>query len=230
MWTVYKILRIWEVWDTLIVRNFIMIYIISGSPRGGKTTLAKKLSLRLSIPYFSTDYLRLMLIPYSSPWVERDTHFPFEKMCDASGIASLYRDYSGHDLLDADIVESDFLWTGIDTFISFLLQTWQDYILEWSHFLPRLVSKYKDEASVRIVYLTKTDEEKIFDGLVNNRGNNDWIADNIHDDSTLRLAASWLAEYGKYFEVESAKYWLTSISTENDFSETLERVLDMLIE
>lgn len=44
-------------------------------------------------------------------------------MCDASGIASLYRDYSGHDLLDADIVESDFLWTGIDTFISFLLQT-----------------------------------------------------------------------------------------------------------
>ena len=36
--------------------------------------------------------------------------------------------------------------------------------------------------------------------------NNDWIADNIHDDSILRLAANSLAEYGRYFETESAKY------------------------
>ncbi len=48
--------------------------------------------------------------------------------------------------------------------------------------------------------------------------------------TVLKLTANWLAEYGKYFDVESAKYWLNSISTENDFSETIESVLDTLIE
>ncbi len=204
-----------------------MIYLIGGSPRWGKTTLAQKLSKELSIPYLSTDYFRLMMIPYFS-WEEKDVRFPFEKMENQSGIIWLYRDHSGKELLDADLHEADFLWTGISVFITHLMICRKDYIIEGVHFLPRLISQYRENKDIKSLILTKTDDQKILHWLRENRNNGDWIADNIKDDATLWNAAKCLAEYGKYFEDESKKYDLPFLSTEDDFFRTLDHAIELL--
>ena len=200
-----------------------MIYLIWWSPRWGKTTLAKKLSQKLSIPVLSTDFFRLMLLPYFN-WKQKEEAFPFEEMYDKVGIESLYTVYSGKELLSADMHESQILWKGIQSFIDFIVSSKKDYIIEWIHLLPELLSMYKDSSKCTILYLTKTDTEKICLWLRSNRGNDDWIADNVTD-VWLTDVARVLSTYWVYFEEEARKYDFKFYNTEDDFFEVLDSIV-----
>ncbi len=204
-----------------------MLYLIGGSMRGGKTTLTKKLSKELDVPYISTDYLRIVVMS-SFTGEEKDANFPFERMFDLSGM-KIFQDYSGKELIEADIKESEFLWRGIKSFIEHLLLVKNDYILEGVHLLPSLVAEYKVNDSFRIVQLVKTDKEKILQGLINNKGNGDWIADNV-EDKDLDAVAGSLVEYGKYFVEQSDKYGLRYVNTEDDFENKIEEAYKCLVQ
>ena len=52
-----------------------MIYLIGGSPRCGKTTVAKKLAMKSHIPWFPADYLASAVSQYISEG-ERADKFP----------------------------------------------------------------------------------------------------------------------------------------------------------
>ena len=205
-----------------------MIYLIWWSPRSGKTTLSKKLSQELSIPYISTDYLRLVVIPYFQ-WDDKKENFPFEEMFEKyNNVEIFYKNSKGKDILNADIKEAHTLWKGIMGFIQHLLLSKTDYIIEWVHFLPELVNTFKNNTEVKIVILIKEDEQKIFDGLIENRWSGDWIADNIKDDTVLRSTAKSLSEYGKYFNEEWEKYWIHIINTEESFQSKISIAWDYL--
>jgi 2-phosphoglycerate kinase len=206
-----------------------MIYLIGGSPRSGKTILSKKLAKALDIPHLSTDYLRLIVMPYFKG-EDKNENFPFEKMFDLAGIDKFFNDYSGQEMLEADIREAKTLWPGIKSFIDHLLLCKTDYIIEGVHFLPNLVSQFKDDKNFKIILLAKTDSDKIFSGLLQNKNGGDWIADNIKDDKTLLSAAKSLSEYGKYFVEESKKYGFTCINTEDNFLGRIEDVANSLKE
>jgi 2-phosphoglycerate kinase len=205
-----------------------MIYLIGGSPRGGKTILSKKLSEHLGTPYLSTDHLRVFLMEFYSE-KEKYNKFPFEKMFDWSNIDVFFKEYSGKSLLQADLKESATMWPGIEALINNVLQNKGDYILEGVHLLPEYMEKYKDNGNVKVITLIKTDAEKIFEGMRSNRGSGDWISDNVKDDEVLRSAAVGLAEYGKYFAAESQKFDLKSINTENDFHSRIDDALTYLL-
>lgn len=205
-----------------------MIYLIWGSPRSWKTTLSKKLSQDLDIPYISTDYLRLVIMPYFK-WVDKDINFPFESMFDKYwDIEEFFKNSKWNDLLNADVKEAETLWEGIMWFIEYLLLSNTDYIVEWVHFLPKLVNKLQDKKNIKIVTLTKVDQQKIFEWLIKNRGNGDWIADNINDNKVLEKVAESLSGYGKYFTEESGKYWLKVINTEQNFDDKIKAGLNYL--
>jgi len=57
--------------DTLII----MIYLIGGSPRVGKTNLAEALARKTSFPYFSLDHVTTVVTPYISEQ-EYETKLP----------------------------------------------------------------------------------------------------------------------------------------------------------
>lgn len=205
-----------------------MIYLIWGSPRSGKTILAKKLSKTLDIPYISTDYLRLVVMSYFKN-EDKNINFPFEKMFNiAWGIDNFFKNYSWKELLKADIKESETLWSGIESFIKHLLFSKTNYIIEGIHFLPKLIKKYKDDKNFKIIILTKIIDDKIFNGLLQNRNTWDWIADNIKDDKILLSAAKSLSEYGKYFIKESKKYEFMFINTEDNFHDKIEKANNYL--
>ena len=104
-----------------------MIYLIGGTPRGGKSILSRKLSKILNVPYISTDNLRLVALPYFKG-KEKDKNFPFIKMFDLAAIDKFFLKYSGQEMLKVDIREAKSIWPGVKSLIDHLLVCKMDYI------------------------------------------------------------------------------------------------------
>ncbi|MDO8260255.1 MAG: hypothetical protein Q7T50_02005, partial [Candidatus Magasanikbacteria bacterium] len=181
-----------------------MLYLIGGSPRGGKTILSKKLSKKIEVPYISTDYLKLILRPYFKE-KEREEMFPFDKIWKKLNLNEYFLNYTGKQMLTIDIKEGKTLWTGMKYLISHLSKRKIDYIIEGVHLLPNLIKDFKDNPNVKIIFLTKTDEEKIYSGLFKNKSERDWILEKVKDRDILKLVAKSLSFQGSYFEKETKK-------------------------
>jgi 2-phosphoglycerate kinase len=204
-----------------------MIYLIGGSPRGGKSILSRKLSKTLSVPYISTDNLRLVILPYFKG-KEKDKNFPYIKMFDLANIDKFFLRYSGQEMLRADIKEAKSIWPGVKSLIDHLLAYKMDYIIEGVHLLPNFVKEYKDNKNIKIAFLAKLDEEKIYQGLLRNKNNGDWITDNTKDKKVISMAAKSLYYYGKFFLKETKKYGLKCFNTEDNFLDKIQAASDYL--
>lgn len=206
-----------------------MIYLISGSPRAGKSTLSRMLAKKLSISYLSTDNIRPMLwAQYKGR--EKDEKFPFEKMFSAEKIDDYYKKYSHAEIFKADLIETKTIWKSTESFINYLLLCNMDYIVEGLHLLPKLLKKYQKDKRVKILYLVKTDSDQIYTGLIKNKksAHHDWLVHNAKHDETLAIAAKSISEYGKYFVRETDKYGFLCINTESDFHYKLQEASDCL--
>lgn len=204
-----------------------MIYLIGGSPRGGKSILSRKLSKKLNVPYVSTDNLRLVVLPYFKG-KDKDKNFPFIKMFESAAIDKFFQKYSGQEMLNADIREAGSIWPGIKSLIDHLLVCKMDYIIEGVHLLPNFVKEYRGNKKVKIVFLSKIDEEKIYQGLLRYKHHGDWIKDNTKDKRVVALAAKSLYDYGKFFLKETEKYGFTCFNTEDNFLDKIEKASDYL--
>jgi 2-phosphoglycerate kinase len=106
-----------------------MIYIIAGIAKSGKTTIAKEFTKRYGIPYFSTDYIMMML----------------------------YRGNSdlGIDPLASDTSVSRQIKPYVYGLIKTMVENKVDYLIEGVHFSPdfssELLKEYPND--IRIVYL-----------------------------------------------------------------------------
>ncbi len=206
-----------------------MLYLISGSPRAGKSTLSRMLAKKLNIGYLSTDNIRPML------WAlykgkEKDRLFPFEKMFDPTDIDTYYQKYSHKEIFAADLIETKSIWKSTESLIDYFLLCNMDYIVEGIHLLPKLVKKYRGDNRIKIIYLIKSDKDKILDGLKRNKDNkhHDWLAHNAKHEETLATASESIALYGQYFEKEAKKYGLECINTEDGFKSKLGLACDWL--
>lgn len=204
-----------------------MIYLIGGSPRGGKSILSRKLSKALNVPYVSTDNLRLVALPYFKG-KEKDKNFPFIKMFDSATIHKFFQKYSGQEMLEADLKEAKSIWPGTESLINHLLVCKIDYIIEGIHLLPNFVKQYKGNKNIKIVFLTKINEKKIYQGLLRNKNNNDWLADNTKDKKIISMAAKSLLDYGKFFFKETGKYGFKCFNTEDNFFDKIQKASDYL--
>ncbi len=204
-----------------------MIYLIGGSPRGGKSILSRKLSKTLNIPYISTDNLRLVVMPYFKG-KGRDKNFPFKKMFDLADIDKYFENYTGQEMLKADIKEAKFIWPGIKSLIDHLIACKMDYIIEGIHLLPSLIKQFKGNENIKITFLGKIDEEKIYQGLIQNKDNNDWITSNIKDKKIISKAAKSLCDYGKFFVKETEKYGFKYFNIEDNFLDKINQAVKYL--
>lgn len=204
-----------------------MIYLIGGSPRGGKSILSKKFSKALNVPYISTDNLRLVVLPYFKG-KEKDKNFPFIKMFDSAAIDKFFLRYSGQEQLMADLRESKSTWPGIKSLIDHLLVCKMDYIIEGVHLLPCFVKEYKNNKNVKIVFLAKIDEEKIYQGLLKHVNDNDWLTGNTKNINTIQMAAESLSHYGKFFLKETKKFGFKCIITEDNFLDKIQKASSYL--
>lgn len=204
-----------------------MLYLIGGTPRGGKTILSRKLSKKLNIPFLSTDSMRMITMAYFKG-EDIFNYFPFEKMFDHTAIDKFFTNYSGRQMLAAEQREAKSIWPGVKNLIEHFLLCRMDYIIEGVHLSPNLVKKFKDNRNVKIIYLAKMDKEKIYEGMLRNKGEKDWIMENTQDKKIIRLAAKSFSVYGDYFKKESKKYNLKLINTEDNFYVQINKAVHFL--
>ncbi|OGF36670.1 hypothetical protein A2468_02890 [Candidatus Falkowbacteria bacterium RIFOXYC2_FULL_46_15] len=159
---------------------------------------------------------------------DKGKNFPYIKMFNLAAVDKFFLRYSGQEMLKADIKEAKSIWPGTISLIDHLLACKMDYIIEGVHLLPNFVKEYKDNKNVKIVFLTKIDEKKIYQGLLRNKNNGDWIRDNTKDNKVVTMAAKSLYVYGKFFLKETGKYGLKCFKTEDNFLDKIQKASDYL--
>lgn len=204
-----------------------MLYLIGGSPRGGKSILSRKLSKKLNTPYLSTDNIKPIVMAYFKG-ENKHKHFPTKKMFDYTAVDKFFKNYNGRQYLSAGLKEAKSIWPGARLLILQLLLCKMDYIIEGVHLLPNLVNEFKGNRNVKVIFLTKTNEEKIYNGLLKNKDKKDWIMSNIKNKDIIRLAAKSFCIYGEYFLKESKKYRFKYFNTEDNFQSQLNEAIRFL--
>lgn len=109
------------------------IILIGGPQATGKTTLAKKLSSRLDIPWISTDQIRTICAIKSSS--------------DKKGVS-------------AEIENNEEIWKGVERFIRSPFP-WENIIIEGVAILPHLVASL--DIKVNPVFIIDSDKTRIAD-------------------------------------------------------------------
>lgn len=136
------------------------IVCIGGAATSGKTTLARGIAERLSLPWISTDQIRLVMRVTGDPARQPDL-FRFQDYVE--------RRLRGDDIapLPADVVEqlqfeeSCAVWAGVEAFVRRDYKYAGGFVLEGVGLLPhRLAELRQDFAAMRAVILEDPDRER----------------------------------------------------------------------
>jgi 2-phosphoglycerate kinase len=135
------------------------IFLIGGPPKCGKTTLAKKLSKKLAIPWISADSLQNIVFEYADKNF-RLNKFPHKNMKGKSNDET-YSLNSAENIVKAYIEQGKTSYNAISILVETQLVDKDDYIIEGYHITPELVNqvilKFGNENIIPI-FLIKTDE------------------------------------------------------------------------
>ena len=153
-----------------------MIYILGGIPKSGKTTIAKEFTKRYKIPYFSTDYIMMML---------------------SRGNTEL-----GIDPNAGDTVVSKQIQPYVYGMIKTMVENKVDYLIEGVHFNPdfakELLLEYPNY--IKIVYLGYKDTSvilKIYElNKYKSHIENSWY-DSYSDEEMVKLVSNLIDESEK---------------------------------
>lgn len=157
-----------------------MIYILAGIAKSGKTTISKEFNKRFNIPYFSTDYIMMML---------------------SRGNTSL-----GIDPEESDSVVAKKIEPYVYSMIKTMIENKVEYLIEGVHFNPdfsaKLIKEYPND--VKIVYLGFKDISvvlKIFEmKKYKDKIENAWY-NSFSDKEMVELIAYLIVESNKIYEM-----------------------------
>jgi len=207
-----------------------LIYLIGGPPRGGKTTLARRLSETAAIPYFSFDHLVSLITPYVAKGevVER---FPLRAALREAEFSNdaFYAKYSSREAVDLYLRQAESCWPGIDNFLRYSLAGEHELILEGWQVLPRLLGENfarTDRDKLRTVFLVRHDQKKIVEGIRSDPSKHNWAANNTNDERTYGRIADMIILFGETVEREAVSCNLDVADTDQDFAGTIDGLVE----
>ncbi len=198
-----------------------MIYLITGAPRCGKTTIAKKLSQKLHIPWISADTIESIVAVSISP-AERKKKFPKSIVRKKTGQSNdiMYSSYNAKEIKNLYIKQSKAIWEGIDTMIDCEIREGNNFILEGHQIHPKfiqlLLKKY-GKKNIRPLIITRFDVNKIVSGSKKHKAKNNWFIQKTKYEQTYYKIAEMIKEYSKFFEKEGKKYQINIVNVDNNF-------------
>lgn len=200
-----------------------MIYLIGGSPRCGKTILAKKIASSKKVSWISTDAIHPIILN-SLPKAQIKSKFPQSAMKTPKN-KFRFDVYSHKAMNDAQWIEAKTMWPGTKALIRQLIGREQDYIIEGVHLLPKFTNELRNTdfwKNIRIVYLVKRDLNKIIKDFPKNKNEYDWMLPSIIGDTTrLQKAAEMVQTKSEYFYKEAKKYNFKVFNTDTNFEQKL---------
>ena len=209
-----------------------MIYLIGGPPKCGKTTLAKKLSHILKIPWISTDSLQSVVqaytnkndIPKKFPWSVRRKET--KRINDIA-----YNTFSANEIIKFYRTQAKSVFMAIEMMTICEITDGNDLIIEGYHIEPSLVAKLRKKygkKNVCGVFLVKTDTKKFVQDIVKTSTPNDWIISKTKNKETYLKIAEMICEYGKFFGNEAEKNRLAVFNMDDNFNDKIDSAVTLL--
>jgi len=208
-----------------------MIYLIGGSPRCGKTKVAKALAQKTHIPWFPADYLGSVVFQYI-PKDERDVKFPLSAIRDINPSNDFrYSNYTPEQIVDFYYTQAESVWTGLEAFIKYAVHDEQNFILEGYQITPELLARLDEnvQKSVKAIFLYKDDKKDIEVGIKKNVGSGDWLIKNTKEERTFSKVAEMISMFGVRTVDESKKYNYPCFNMDGDFKNKLDYAVNYLV-
>ncbi len=213
-----------------------MIYLIGGPPRCGKTTVAKKLSSRLNIPWISADTLEGIARAYT-PDDEVAEKFPKNAVRIKTGKSNdiMYSRYTEEEIAELYIKQSRATFPAIEACVEGAVAESEDYIIDYiieGHQVhPEIIRKMSDRYidQVKGVVLIRQDIENTVSDCRKSKAANDWFLKKTKNEETYVKIAKMIIAYGKFLEKEAAKFNISARIMDGDFFKNTESVIEQLI-
>ncbi len=209
-----------------------MIYLIGGAPRCGKTTIAKKLSKKLQIPWLSADTIEGIVFA-STPAKDVSRLFPKGVIRKKTGQSNdlMYSKYSTKQITDLYIRQSRTSWPAIEAVVEQEIKEGNDYIIEGHQVHPQLMSKLIKKygrKNIRALVVTRFEVDKIVEGCLKHKAKNDWFVQKTRNKATYYKMAEMISGYSEFFQAEAKKYKIKMISTDSGFNQQLQKAVRLL--
>lgn len=182
----------------------IMVYLIGGAPRVGKSTLTKLMLERDKIGYVDADWIIFMLM-HAAPQL---------------GVAA-FTDLNLAEFKNKAVNFYPFL----HEFVKYNQPVIDKYIVEGDSFLPEHVISLQNEFQVRACFLgtSKLSPEILLD----NPSSNNWIKKLTHEQ--LIVLCNWVIETSEYLKKECAVNNIMYFDVANNYPGQLEKAYQYLI-
>lgn len=202
------------------------IYLIGGPPKCGKTTLAKRMSRELSIPWISSDTLENLAFAYSRK-EDHEKLFPHSYLRGNSN-DEFYSNHTAEDIVQGYVEQSKTTYPAISMMVETYLTDQDNFIIEGYQVTPEIVSQVITKFGnkhIKTAFLVKHDEEKMLKDFHKSTTPNDWILRKTKKEETFVRIARMIACYSEHVEQEAKKYNLPVYATDLDFEKTLKTVM-----
>lgn len=204
-----------------------MIYLIGGPPKCGKTTLAKKISKKFGIPWISADTLQIVARAYMNK-DEVAKKFPLTTARKKyKNNDDFYNKYSDKEIVKLYTMQAKVCYDAIDMVSICEITDGNDYIIEGYQVEPKLVVKLQKQygkQNIKAVFLAKHKVETIVEDFKKSTTPNDWIIAKTKNKETYIKIAQMIAEYSKYFSIETKKCNFKVFATDEDFNKQLNNI------
>ncbi|MBN1878213.1 MAG: hypothetical protein JXA33_28600 [Anaerolineae bacterium] len=192
----------------------IMIYLLGGPPRVGKSIISNEIRQKYAVSVVSTDslgaVLESILIPETAP--DLFIFARFNEMPVADRVKLMVDDPA--ELIDSLMKESRVVWKAVEAFIRREKDEGRDVLIEGVAVLPEFVSRLEDIAH-RVVFIGNQ-------GNKHNENIKKFTEENKHDwmrsasDQYISAFAMFVVRMSVYIEQEAHKYGFTYIEMDGE--------------
>lgn len=205
------------------------VYLIGGPPKCGKTTLAKALSKKLSIPRISADTLQNIVYAYMDK-EDHKNNFPHSHLKGSTN-DDFYKENTINSIIEGYINQSKTSYRAISMLAETQIIDDDDYIVEGYQVTPDIVDeiiKKFGSKNIKTTFLVKHDEKKFVEDIHKSTTPNDWIVTKTKNENTFSKIAKMVSTYSKYVEEETKKYNFTVIPMDHDFTNQIGKAMHLL--
>lgn len=205
------------------------VYLIGGPPKCGKTMLAKKMSIMLSVAAVSADSLEDKIMARTSK-KDFSALFPHAATKGSSN-DEFYSQYSTERIVDDYIKQGMATHEVIRNLIEDCIKNRTDIIIEGHQITPKNVRRMIDlhgKEKIRSIFLLKKDKVKIAADFHKSQTPDDWILRKTKNPGTFLKIAQMISAYSKHFESEANTYELNSIQMDEDFDAKINKAIEIL--
>lgn len=210
-----------------------MIYLVGGPPRCGKTTIAKLLASRLSIPWVTADMLESVVEAYAAK-EHYEKLFPKNVIRQATHQSNdeMYTKYSTAEIVNAYIEQAKTTWRAIEVLVEHAQKFNENIVIDGHQLHPEFIDQFlqtEGGEKVRSVIVLKKDVDLIIAGAKENQAQNDWFLQKTKNENILPLIAGMLKKYGEFFEEQAEKHQLKTFIMDTNFQRRITDVVEFLV-